>query len=440
MDTIVACATPLGQSGIAVIRLSGPDSESIILNISKSKSFKPRVMTLKNIHDNLRLIDQALICYMPGPNSFTGEDVVEISCHGNPTIIELVLDACIALGARPARAGEFTRRAVENGKLSFLQAESLFSLIHASSRQGVELAHHGLNGAVDALVLDFKDQTLNLCAELEARLDYPGDELGYLSDEELVMQLKELSLEAHKVADSWRAGQQKIYGAKVALVGPVNAGKSSLFNQLVDQERALVSNVPGTTRDVVEKSILLDGLDVTFLDTAGAHKNATDPIERAGIELGLKIVEEADVVLLVTSLADYKPNIIEELRTLFECKQCLVVGSHADAEGSNLNRDVDCIVDSITGRGIDLLKNRISSQLRGTLSGELMMLNSQRQHDIFRSLSRHLEAAAEYLEDLGPVVSAEELTFALEKLAELSGQDTREEILGCLFSKFCIGK
>jgi tRNA modification GTPase len=440
VDTIVACATPLGQSGIAVIRLSGPDSGSIILSLSSSISFKPRVMTLKNIYDGLRLIDQVLICYMPAPNSFTGEDVVEVSCHGNPTIIELIIDACITLGARPARAGEFTRRAVENGKLSFLQAESLFSLIHASSRQGIELAHSGLNGAVDNIVLEFKDKTLNLCAELEARLDYPGDELGYLSDIELINQLCSLSLEASNVADSWRAGQQKIYGAKVALIGPVNAGKSSLFNKLVNQQRALVSNIPGTTRDVVEKSILLNGLEVTFLDTAGARENAEDPIERAGIELGLNLVEEADLLLLVTSLADYQQDIIDKLKNKFKSKQCLVIGSHSDVLESDLSISIDCAVDSITGSGIEHLKKKILSKLMGSRSGEGMMLNSQRQHDIFRSLSRHLAAAAEYLEDLGPAVSAEELTFALEKLAELSGQDTREEILGCLFSKFCIGK
>ena len=290
MDTIVACSTPLGQSGVAVIRISGVDALSTVLGFSSRAHLSPREVTFSRLYAEDEVIDRVLLCYMPGPKSFTGEDVVEIFCHGNPVIVEKIIDTCVDMNIRLARKGEFSRRALENGKLSLLQAEALHSLIHATSIQGVHLANKGLNGEIDVVCAEFKNKTLDFCAELEARLDYPGDELGYVSDLGLKESMAALAKKAELIADSWRAGRQKIYGAKVALIGPVNAGKSSLFNRLVHQERALVSNVPGTTRDVVEKSIILNGVEVSFWDTAGFRKETDDPLEKAGIELGLKMV------------------------------------------------------------------------------------------------------------------------------------------------------
>jgi len=425
-----------------LLRLSGPDALQLTRDVvKKNRRWTPRRLVLSRIcAADGTLIDEALIAWMPGPKSYTGEDVVEISCHGNPVIIEMILDRLIQAGARPARAGEFTRRAVENGRSSLLQAESLAGLISAGTPQGVALAHQGMGGAVDDHANDLREHLLDLTAELEARLDHPGDDLGYESDTAVVEGLSRVSQQARALAQTWRQGRRCLRGASVALVGPVNAGKSSLFNHLIGKQRALVSATPGTTRDVIEQSVLLDGLDVRFLDTAGERSQTDDPIEAAGIALGRTLTEDVDLTLVLVPLHMKSDPSIADILMRTSDRHRLIVGTWLDSGESG--DEMDLCISNRTGAGIDALQKKIRSMLGANELGEVStMLLSQRQHDLFRAVGEHADHAAVALQGmLGPAVAAEECIQALERLSELVGSRVREDVLDRLFQRFCIGK
>jgi tRNA modification GTPase len=388
------------------------------------------------------LIDQVLVLWMPGPRSYTGEDVVELSCHGNPVIQEQILDRLVELGARLARPGEFTRRALLNGRMDLLQAEAVSATIEAGSVEGIRLAMSGMDGGLSRHLQEFRKELLECCAELEARLDHPGQDLGLDSDRALAGRIRELEEQALTLSESWRAGRLRLSGARVALVGVVNAGKSSLFNSLVGSRRALVSEVAGTTRDVVESSVVVDGLEITWMDTAGrrdAESSPVEALESAGIALGMDLIEDVDLEIWV-----HRMDQPLDLNTLPETRQeRLIVGTHADLDTSQQRAEegLDLQVSNLNGQGIEELKTEVRRRLDGTVSGQRMALYSQRQHDLIRRLSEHAGASRTALTGLaGVAVAAEELQSALHRLAELSGGDPREEVLDRLFSRFCIGK
>lgn len=446
LDTIVACSTPIAHSGIALIRMSGEKSIEIIHQLVQ-KELKHRQSTFCTLRDKNKIIDTCMVCIFMAPRSYTGENIVEISCHGNPVIIENILQHCVKRGARPARGGEFTKRAFLNKKLSLLQAESIDALIHSTSVSGVEIAQQGVDGEIDLFIERMQQKLLDICAELEARLDYPGDELEYINDDALIERMNDLISKVQEQCRSWENSKRRIYGAKVALIGEVNAGKSSLFNQLVGMERAIVSSIPGTTRDIIEKSVYINGLEVCFFDTAGQREHSDDEIEIMGMNLGYQIIKDMDAVVVVVN-----PKIMDltKIKEFFKkiSKQCLVVSSHADIELEHKELEdflihVNCTylsVSSKTGEGIDVLKESIYKMLFERKSSSEHLITSQRQYDILISLSNYLSAAIQVLPDLGPAIAIDELTTCLEKMSEFSGHDVRELILDNLFSRFCIGK
>ena len=426
--------------------MSGSLSICIAKKLSRRNRLQPRYATLASLHHKDVLLDQVLLISMPQPNSFTGEDVVEISCHGNPLIVQQIIEACVDLGARVARPGEFTRRALENEKMTLLQAEALNGVIHARSLEGLQLVHDNLRGALDEGIRDMKEELLDICAELEAMLDHPDDDLSMLSDEEISSSLLSISNRAEQSAANWKSNRIGLQGAKVALLGAVNAGKSSLFNSLLGYERAIVSNIPGTTRDAIEKTIYWDGLEITFLDTAGARTNTEDMIEARGIELGLSLAKEVDLCLLVCSLGqcEDKTEIQTQLNWLKEQVSpvpVLRVGTHLDQRSDSFY-DVDVFVSNETQENMDVLKEKILQLLREKpTQGTSLSIVSQRQYDLFLSLSRHCSMASSALLGIyGPAVAAEEVTEALTRISELTGEEVREKVLDRLFSKFCIGK
>ena len=441
MHTIIACSSPPGQGGVALLRMSGSLSIWIAKKLSGRTTLRTRYATLATLKHNHVVLDQVLLLSMPGPNSFTGEDVIEISCHGNPLIVQQIIEACVDLGARIARPGEFTRRALENGKMTLLQAEALNGVIHARSLEGLKLVHNNLSGELDTGVSYIREELLDICADLEAMLDHPDDDLSMLSDEEISNTLLSIAERAQKSASNWKSNRIGLQGAKVALIGDVNAGKSSLFNSLLGFERAIVSNIPGTTRDAIEKTVHWDGLEISFLDTAGARIHTDDVIEARGIELGLKLAKEVDLCLLVFSAQQESTQ--EQLDWLEEQiapVPVILVGTHLDLCSSHSNGDV--LISNTTKENIDILKEKILSSLREkpTQSASLSIV-SQRQYDLFLSLARHCSMASSALLGIyGPAVAAEEVTEALTRIAELTGEEVRERVLDRLFSKFCIGK
>lgn len=444
-DTIVACATPWGRGAVALIRLSGPDAHAIAAALCPAgPTWRPRRASLRRAVDGDVVLDDVLATWFPGPRSYTGEDVVELSGHGNPVVVASLVDRCVALGARPARPGEFTRRAVEHGRMDVLAAESLAGLVAAASPAGVALARAGMDGAVAGAVADLREPLLDLAAELEARLDHPGEDLGYDDDATVAAALHAVAAEARALADTWRAGRMRLEGARVALVGPVNAGKSSLFNALVDQQRALVSPEPGTTRDVVEKTVSIGELAVTFLDTAGERGEAVG-LEAAGQALGRALTADVDLKLVVLPL--HRPQDAAARATLAAAAEGahLVVGTHGDRldAAPAWGHDAPVIrASGVTGHGVDVLRGAVAQALSGaTPAGVRAHLTSQRQHDLLRGVSDHATAAAQaLLGPLGPAVAAEEATRALDRIAEATGEQVREAVLDRLFSRFCIGK
>lgn len=443
MNTIIAATTPFGYSAVAMLRISGEDSFTIASRLApKVASLEHGTIRVTNIRDTENnIVDQVTMVAFHAPKSFTGEHVVEISCHGNPIIVEKIIHLSIQYGARLARPGEFTRQAVENAKMSMLQAEALHEVIHAASAEGILVAQAGLQGQVDAQELYLREELLNICAELEAKMDYPQEDLSFDTDEELANKLDELVQLAKESADSYIANKVKIHGAKVALLGPVNAGKSSLFNNLVGSKRAIVSNIPGTTRDIVERTILVDGLDIQFFDTAGTRFDTEDPIEAEGVQMGLDLVQDVDICLVVVPCMHTDVVLLDYLIAAISPTPYLVVATHADMDIIPIF-EYDILVSNIDLSGIIEIKNKIRTMLGFTSSksAKHVALN-QRQQELFYRIAEHVHMAKDSLLGvLGPVVAAEEITQALECTAMLRGESAREMILDKIFEKFCIGK
>ena len=448
-STVVALATPLGRSAVAVVRLSGADALCVArLVCPAGPRWLARRATVRLALDPATgaRVDQVLAVWMPGPHSYTGEDVVELSCHGNPRVADALVRACLSGGAAAARPGEFTRRAVESGRLSMLQAEAVGALIEASSLEGARIALSGLGGAVDREITALRERLLDLAAELEARLDHPTDDLGHLDDAQVAAQLQEVARHALRLAAGWEHNRPLIHGARVALLGPVNAGKSSLFNRLLGMERALVSELAGTTRDVVEARLDLGGMEVTLLDTAGRHA-AAGPIEQAGIAIADRMLADVDLVLLVGALdegADAAQAFAATIAALAApCgdRPFLVVGTHGDRLRAPPSSPA-LVVSSQTGDGIEALRLAMRSALSVRLVGDdLIGATSQRQHAGLLAVAHAADEAAAALLGLdGPAVAAHALVDGLVSLGELLGQDVREEVLDRLFERFCIGK
>jgi len=425
-----------------MLRMSGHNALTIAnALISKKTEWMERRAFLSSIFDSDgSRIDTAMILYMKGPRSFTGEDVVEISCHGNPLIVDAIIERAIQLGARVARNGEFTRRAVENNKLSLLQAEALNELIHSVSIEGNQVAQAGLAGQVDDNEQEIREKLLDICAEIEAKMDYPQEDLSDVHDQEISSELKLIAEQSTKAARAWKGNRIRLQGAKVAILGPVNAGKSSLFNHLVSSRRAIVNARPGTTRDIIERRVVLDGIEVCFFDTAGIRFETDDPIEAEGIQMGLELAQQSDLCLFVVPI-DQDLGVMKKVQESVPNIPSIVIASHAD-KGGIPNFKADNIISNTTKEGLDELQQSIRCHLGLQASKESRWISlSQRQSELFIAIARHLEQAADSLTGiLGPAVAAEEITQALERLAVLRGENAREDILDRLFSRFCIGK
>jgi tRNA modification GTPase len=379
--------------------------------------------------------DDGIAVYQRAPASFTGEDTLEVTLHGNPLLVERLVTACLAAGAVLAGPGDFTRRAVLSGKLPLLEAEGIDLAIRATSTAGLaiaraapRLAHH-LQGLRDDLV--------HVTAELEARLDYPADELALEDDDALVARLTDLADRADRLADTHQTGRVLVDGARVALVGAVNAGKSSLFNRLLGRERALVHATAGTTRDVVEARGRLGGLAVTLLDTAG-ERVTDDPIEAAGLALAAELIADADLLLVVLRAGDGITAAEQAVLERTADRRRLVVLNGIDRP----HRPVpDALpVSAHTGEGLDTLRTAITAALIDTTLDPDTIVGTARQASLLRQAADAGRAAVDALATAGVAVAADELVQGLEALDALTGADTREEVLDALFARFCIGK
>lgn len=442
-EVLVALATPWGRSALALVRFTGPGTHALVGRLVRAHRAAPLLPGRPrrvDVVDAAGVIDDGVLLLGAAPRTATGEDTAELTLHGNPRIVERVLAAAVAAGASLAGPGAFTRRAVEHGRLDLVRAEAVLQAVEARTDAGLAVARAALDGRLGAALADLRTRTVEVVAELEARLDAPDDPLALRDEAELVALLRGVAAEARALAATAAAGGVLVHGARVALVGTVNAGKSSLFNALLGRPRALVHPTPGTTRDVVEASCALGGVAVTLLDTAG-ERATSDPVEAAGLALAAELVADADLLVVVLRARPGGPDRVERAlleRTAHRPRLLVLNGvDHPHAAGP------DGALPTVApeGRGVEALGAAIAAALVGevTTQGGLVVA-SVRQAELLGALARQADEAVDALGWAGPAVAADALVAGLEAVDALTGADTREEVLDALFARFCIGK
>ena len=449
MDTIVAVATPSGRSAIGLIRLSGPQSVEILRSLIHDPEFKPEPnrILLKQIKSDVseEIVDFVLISYFEAPHSFTGEDIVEISCHGSPVILRQLLNQIQKLDGRLAGPGEFTMRACRNGKMNLSQAEAIRDLIDAQTNAAAQQATRQLKGELSMALQPCQQELISVIVKMESALEFVEDDLPQLELSEMERQLDEVIRAVRDLSLTFQTGHLLRDGIKVALVGRPNVGKSSVFNRLLRSDRAIVTDVPGTTRDSLTESISLQGIPVALTDTAGIRK-AGDRIEEIGVERTHRAMADAD--LLVVVLDGSNDLLPEDHAVLSQADQAkhIVVVNKTDLPAARLDGELNqhkvVHLSALTGEGLDQLTAAILEPF-GTVDSETvgLLVTNSRHHDLLR---RALSSLEESRVLLGQRASEEVVLVglhnALKFLGEITGETTSEDILTQIFSTFCIGK
>ncbi len=436
-DTIVARATAPGRGGIGIVRVSGPGVKEIS-RLLLGKIPEPRLATYLNFGDDEDVIDQGIALYFNAPGSFTGEDVLELQGHGGPVVLEMLLNRVVSLGARIAGPGEFSQRAYLNDKMDLAQAEAIADLINSSTEAAARGAVRSLQGEFSTLINQLVVMVIELRVFVEAAIDFPEEEIDFLSDEIIEVQLAKVFQELDNVLDETSHGALLVEGAAVVLMGKPNAGKSSLMNLLTGKDTSIVTDVPGTTRDVVNETLQLDGIPLRLVDTAGLRESV-DKIEAEGVKRALAAGEAADLVIAVVDASE--PDAMKQAEPLLEDQRTIVVFNKID-----LIEDAEALTNGIqmsakTGVGLQNLKDQLKNRL-----GLSLNVGSG-----FTARNRHIAALGDAREALVAVRSllaeqragelvAEELRICQHHLSEITGEFTADDLLGEIFSSFCIGK
>jgi tRNA modification GTPase len=432
-DTIAAIATPAGRGGIGVVRLSGPDVPAIAIKILGSLPV-PRQARFARFRDaHGEPIDEGLALYFPAPHSYTGEAVLELHGHGGPVVMHTLLRACLDAGARLAEPGEFTRRAFLEGKLDLAQAEAVADLIDASSQQAARAALRSLSGEFSAAISQLSQQLVELRALTEAMLDFPEEEVDTVHREDAAARLAAVQRQLDEVLAKSREGSLLRSGIHVVLAGRPNVGKSSLLNRLAGEERAIVTPIPGTTRDALREAIQIQGVPLTLVDTAGLRE-ASDAIEQLGIERTQRELAQADLVLLVEEAGKPAPP----LPGLASEVQRVVVYNKLDLAPQFKSPAGALAVSAKTGRGLEELRAAILAAAGWSSAGESVFLARERHLRALEKARGHLEAARGELARWE--FFAEELRLVHAALGGITGEFTADDLLGEIFSRFCIGK
>jgi tRNA modification GTPase len=454
-DTIVAVATPPGRGGIGVLRLSGPDAVAVARAVLRAPGGKPlqepnSAVVADLVHPDTpgEPLDRVVVTFFKGPRSYTGEDVVEISCHGSPVLLESALEALLRAGARAATPGEFTLRAFLNRRIDLAQAEAVRDLVDAQTMHQARRAQRQLRGELSRRLAPVKERLLTLIVHLESTVEFVEDDIEPESRAALVSELRGTAATLGALTASYRLGRLVAEGLSVALVGPTNAGKSSIFNQLVESERAIVTPIPGTTRDLVSERVLLGGIPLRLVDTAGLRETE-DTVERIGVERTRSAIADADVVLVVL---DATVTAREEAEGLLAAtsglRRLLVVNKTDLAEPPAWIADLalepaPLAVSALEGSGIETLRAAILdlSGGRDGLEQDGILVTNARHHALLVSATGHLESASAALESgFSEEVALVGLHGALGDLGELTGETAVDDILNRIFTTFCIGK
>jgi tRNA modification GTPase len=475
-DTICAIATPAGEGGIGIIRISGPTALTVATKLVRLRSNQPletvpsHMLQLADIlapgrlcppHDPVQttahasgdVIDEGFVVVMKGPRSFTAEDVVELHCHGNSVVLSRICDASVAAGARLAQPGEFTRRAFLNGRLDLSQAEAVLDTIKAKSEAGLRNAQRHLRGELGQQVDRLRARLLGLLAHVEAGIDFVDEDISFIGRQELISSLEQTCADIRTMLDTAERGRLLREGARVVIAGPPNVGKSSLLNCLLRENRAIVTNIPGTTRDVIEESVVWDGLMITLLDTAGL-RDTVDLVELEGMKRARAAQEQGDMVLHVFDAAALHEQGLNDLTTLPNPRQDLALINKCDLVDASTLQRLSCLVSertgctvlslsAKTGEGLEDLRKAIRSQLSQSSleSNEGLVITNVRHRLALERAEQSVRAAMEATHaGMASEFTAIDLRGAADALGEITGVITSDEVLNRIFSEFCIGK
>ncbi len=469
-DTIVAMATPAGAGAIAVIRLSGPEALSIASTLFSSVSGKnlanqkTHTVHLGHIKDGDKIIDEVLATIFKNPNSYTGEDVVEISCHGSNYIQQEIIQLCLRNGCRMAQAGEFTLRAFLHGKIDLSQAEAVADLIASDSAASHQLAIQQMRGGFSSEIKKLREELLNFASLIELELDFAEEDVEFANREEFQKLISKITLVLKRLIDSFATGNVLKNGIPVAIVGEPNVGKSTLLNALLNEERAIVSDIAGTTRDTIEDEISIGGIGFRFIDTAGI-RDTEDVIEGLGIRKTFEKIEQAQVVIYLFDAQKFQVSQhggqasskfqveIETIKNKYPLKNLIIVANKVDTlsevELKNLNitlsaieRSTHLLLSAKNGIGLKELETQLLEFVNtGALrSNETIVTNSRHYDALLKALEEIIKVQEGIDANLSGDLLAIDIRQALYYFAEITGQVSNDELLGNIFANFCIGK
>ena len=440
-DTIVAIATPPGIGAIGVVRLSGQQAIAIINQLFPSKNLNNQLSHTLHVgllKEDDGVIDEVVISLFKNPKSYTGEDVVEISCHGSAYVQQQIMQACIHKGARLAKAGEFTQRAFLNGKLDLTQAESVADLIASNSNAQQQAALHNLKGGFKKDLIEIREKLIEFSALMELELDFAEEDVEFADRKKFNELLDNSLLKISSLIDSFNLGNVITNGVKVAIIGKPNAGKSTLLNTLLNDERAIVSAIAGTTRDTVEETINIKGILFHFIDTAGIRSHSQDEIETIGIKKSREKIEQADIVLMLVE----EDDIDNELLQSIQHKNYIVVVNKIDAKLPATKNENHLYISAKNKNGIQQLTDTLYNKIiRQEINIENTLITNTRHLEHLQKIKAHLLSIQQNLQaNLSTDLIAPDIKLCLQHIGELTGTITNENVLDYVFSKFCIGK
>ena len=452
-DTIVALATPPGIGAIGVIRLSGNKAFDIINSLFPSKDLSGKASHTIHVgvlRENDNLIDEVVVLLFKGTKSYTAEDVVEISCHGSPYVQQQVLQACINKGARIAKPGEFTQRAFLNGKLDLTQAEAVADLIASNTSASQKTALHNIRGGFSAVLKALREQLISFSALLELELDFSQEDVEFADRKKFYQIIQSAQTTTSQLLQSFQLGNVIKNGVSAAIIGKPNVGKSTLLNTLLNENRAIVSEIAGTTRDTIEEALNINGILFRLIDTAGIREHSTDSIELVGIERSLEKMKSADIVLYIFDVKEITKEELQEITTKLKenNNKLILVGNKADTfnndEAVNKFNGIDTIhfISAKNNSGIEAIKNSLFLSAANELpSSENVIITNARHHAALQQVKISLNDIELGLDNEVPGdLLALDIRRCLHYISEITGDISNEDVLDFIFSKFCIGK
>lgn len=455
-DTIAAIATAPGEGGIGIIRISGPKSlevaEEIFFSMSGKKisEYPARTLIFGNIKDGDKKIDEVLVAYMKGPNSYTAEDVIEINCHGGFISVKRILELVLSKDVRLAEAGEFTKRAFLNGRIDLSQAEAVIDVINAKTDKAHEVAENQLDGSLSNRIREFREKVTELLAQVEVAIDYPEEDIEFIAYTTLEEKTRELNKDIKKLYETSESGKIFREGLKTVIVGKPNVGKSSLLNSILGENRAIVTDIPGTTRDVIEEFVNIKGIPLKIVDTAGIRET-DDVVEKIGVEKSMASFDTADLIIMVV---DSSSELSEEDREILEKvqgKETILLLNKTDLPQvideeevkKYVNEENIIKISALHNEGIEDVHDRIEAMVyKGDIkrSSNVIITNSRHKDALYRAM-KSAEDAMRAIEDRMPLDFVEvDLKNIWDYLGYINGDTVSEDLLDNIFHNFCIGK